>query len=111
MVSAGTVPLLVPNLQGKITTWYGVQVKGSFTPYFDVPKPNELLALQKVFGANVRRERHLRGLTQERLAELAELSLRNVQRIEAGEINVLMTTVVRIRRALDCSAGDLLPHG
>ena len=67
------------------------------------------LRQRRAFGANVRRERCAKGLTQERLAELAELSLRNVQRVEAGEINVLMTTVVRLRRALDCSAEKLIP--
>lgn len=73
-------------------------------------KQSELLAQQKVFGANVRRERTQKGLTQERLAELADLSLRNIQRVEAGEINVLMTTVVRIRRSLGCHADKLLPR-
>ncbi len=58
----------------------------------------------------MRRERNERGITQERLAELVEISLRNVQRVEAGEINVLMTTVTRIRRALNCSADKLIPR-
>jgi transcriptional regulator with XRE-family HTH domain len=58
----------------------------------------------------VRRERNAKALTQERLAELADLSLRNVQRVEAGEMNVLMTTVVRLRRALGCGAERLLPR-
>ena len=40
----------------------------------------------------MRQERNLNELTQERLAGLADLSLRNIQRVEAGEINVLMTT-------------------
>jgi transcriptional regulator with XRE-family HTH domain len=75
-----------------------------------VPTPTELASLQKAFGANVRRERNLKGLTQERLSEFADLSLRNIQRIEAGEINVLMTTVVRIRKAIGCS-DKLLPRG
>lgn len=75
-----------------------------------MPKQSELLAQQKLFGASVRRERTQKGMTQERLAELADLSLRNVQRVEAGEINVLMTTVVRIRRSLGCSADKLIPR-
>lgn len=73
-------------------------------------KPGELQASKKQFGSNVRRERILKELTQERLAEQADLSLRNIQRVEAGEINVLMTTVVRIRRALGCSADKLIPR-
>ena len=48
-------------------------------------------------------------MTQQELAEAAELSLRSIQRIEAGQLNILMTTVVRIRNALGCSADDLLP--
>jgi transcriptional regulator with XRE-family HTH domain len=76
-----------------------------------VPAAAELKRLQKAFGANVRRERNRRGMTQERLAELADLSLRNIQRVEAGELNVLMTTVVRIRRALGCSWEELMPPG
>lgn len=70
----------------------------------------QLLEVQIVFGNNVRRERTLKGLTQEKLSELADLSLRNIQRIEAGEINILMTTVVRIRKAIGCSADKLIPH-
>ena len=56
----------------------------------------------KTFGGNVRRLRNERGLTQEKLAELAELHLRTVQKIEAGETNILITTAARIQKALDC---------
>jgi len=51
-----------------------------------------------------------RGITQERLAELVNLNIRNVQKIEAGETNVLITTHARIRRALACSADKLIPR-
>jgi transcriptional regulator with XRE-family HTH domain len=59
-------------------------------------------------AANIRRERNARNLTQERLAELADLHLRSLQKIEAGEINLLLTTVFRIKRALKCSWDKLL---
>lgn len=49
-------------------------------------------------------------MTQERLAELVNLNIRNLQKIEAGETNVLVTTAVRIRSALRCSADKLLPR-
>jgi len=61
------------------------------------------------FGANVRRERVRKGLTQERLAELVDLNIRSVQKIEAGTINALVTTAIRIQRALGCSWNKLLP--
>ena len=60
-------------------------------------------------GANIRRERVARGITQERLAELADLNLRTIQKIEAGCINILVTTVVRIQRALACAWVRLMP--
>jgi len=56
----------------------------------------------KHFGANVRRERVAAGLTQEKLAEKADLNIRTLQSIEAGEMNLLVTTALRIQRALRC---------
>jgi transcriptional regulator with XRE-family HTH domain len=55
------------------------------------------------FGANVRRERLRKGLTQEELAERSEIATRNLQKIEAGEINILLTTAFRIQLGLRCS--------
>jgi len=63
----------------------------------------------KVFGANVRRERVRKGLTQDELAERSEIATRNLQKIEAGEINSLATTVFRIQLALRCSYKRLMP--
>jgi DNA-binding XRE family transcriptional regulator len=42
-------------------------------------------------------------MTQERLAELADLNIRTVQKIEAGEVNILITTAIRLQRALGCA--------
>jgi transcriptional regulator with XRE-family HTH domain len=63
----------------------------------------------KQLGDNIRRERLAKAISQQRLAEIADLNIRNVQRIEAGELDVLLTTVVRIRKALDCSLEQLVP--
>ncbi len=63
----------------------------------------------KVFGANVRRERVRKKLTQDELAERAEIATRNLQKIEAGEINILVTTVFRIQLALRCPYRRLMP--
>ena len=61
------------------------------------------------FGANVRRERVRKRMTQEQLAEKAEIATRNLQKIEAGEINILLTTAVRIQLALHSPWGRLMP--
>jgi transcriptional regulator with XRE-family HTH domain len=70
--------------------------------------PNSATEL-KQFGANVRRERMSRQMTQEKLAELADLNIRTVQKIEAGMLNVLITTAIRVRRAVNCRWDRLLP--
>lgn len=62
----------------------------------------------KAFGANLRRERMDKKMTQEKLAELVDLNIRTVQKIEAGHVNILLTTVLRLRKALGCSWGDLM---
>ena len=41
----------------------------------------------KAFGINLRRERMFRRITQEKLADLAELNIRTIQKIEAGKTN------------------------
>jgi transcriptional regulator with XRE-family HTH domain len=51
-----------------------------------------------------------KGITQERLAEIVGLNIRNIQKIEAGETNVLITTAIRIRKALGCSSEKLIPR-
>ena len=47
-------------------------------------------------------------MTQEKLAELVDLNLRTLQKIEAGETNLLLTTVIRIQRALGVSWNHLI---
>ena len=63
----------------------------------------------QLFGANVRRERVRQHLTQDELAERAEIATRNLQKIEAGEINILVTTAFRIQLALRCPWKRLAP--
>jgi transcriptional regulator with XRE-family HTH domain len=74
-----------------------------------VPKSKARSSWIKQLGDNIRRERVSRQISQQQLAEFADLNIRNVQRIEAGEIDVLLTTVIRIRKALDCPLERLVP--
>jgi len=64
----------------------------------------------ETFGANLRRERVARKVTQERLAELADLNIRTLQKIEAGQTNILVTTAVRLRKGLGCAWERLMPE-
>ena len=67
----------------------------------------QLLQL-KTLGANIRRERVLQGLTQERLAEMVNLHPRTIQKVEAGRVDILYTTFIRFQRALRCTWEKLL---
>ena len=67
--------------------------------------PTELRKL----GDNIRRLRTSMEMSQERLAELADINARTLRRIEAGEINASITAIARIRGALGCKWDDLSP--
>jgi len=73
-----------------------------------VPLDSKQAAQLKGFGANVRRERVRQSITQERLAEIVTLHPRTVQKIESGRTNILITTAIRLQRALRCQWEDLL---
>ena len=74
-----------------------------------MPKSPQITHQLKSFGANVRRERVASAITQEKLAEIVDLNIRTIQKIEAGETNILLTTLLRIQKALKCSYGSLMP--
>ena len=48
------------------------------------------------------------GMTQEQLAEKAEVDLRSLQRIEAGSWNMTIDYLNRFRRALGCTWRQLV---
>ena len=73
-----------------------------------MPLDSKQAAQIKAFGVNLRRERMRRKITQEKLAELVELNIRTIQKIEAGSVNILLTTVQRLRKALGCSWNELM---
>ena len=53
-------------------------------------------------GANVRRLREYRQLTQEQLAEKADLRTATVSDVENGKQNFEIETLIRIAGALNC---------
>jgi transcriptional regulator with XRE-family HTH domain len=59
-------------------------------------------------AANVRAMRLRRGLTQEVLAEVAEVDLRFLQKIETGRTNLSLDVLVRLADALSIKPGLLL---
>lgn len=61
-----------------------------------------------VFGLKVRQVREGKKLTQERLAELAELDPTYISGIERGVRNLGLLNLLRLAKALDIPAAKLL---
>lgn len=72
-----------------------------------MPSSSVIARQIRAFGANLRRERVTRQITQEKLAELADLNIRTLQKIEAGQTNILITTAARLQKAVGCAWDDL----
>lgn len=77
-----------------------------------MPKPRSKLPtkekVQVTFGAAVRKEREARRLTQEQVAELADLHTNYVSSVERGERNIGIHNVVRLAYALDLPVSALV---
>lgn len=58
-------------------------------------------SLKKIFGENVKLIRKSKKITQEKLAELVEIDLRQLARIEAGESFVTAETIERLSEQLE----------
>lgn len=61
-----------------------------------------------VLGENVRRYRHERALTQERLAFEAQIDLTYLGGIERGRRNPSLAVIARLAAALDVAPATLL---
>ncbi|NES07995.1 MAG: helix-turn-helix transcriptional regulator [Okeania sp. SIO2F4] len=61
-----------------------------------------------MFGQQVRKLRQAKGLSQEKLAELAGLHRNYIGGIERGERNVALLNILRLARALEVTPSKLL---
>ncbi len=62
----------------------------------------------RILGERVRTVRIAKALSQEDLADLAEMHVTNIGKIERGQANLSLTTIVRIAGVLDRDPGELL---
>ena len=63
--------------------------------------------MSKILGETVRAERIKAGLSQEQLAEKADLARNYIGNIERAEYKVTVEVLARIARALKLSVSDL----
>lgn len=60
------------------------------------------------FGRNLARVRSARRMTQEELAELADINTRYLQKLEAGVGHPSLVVLCRLKKALRCDWNELL---
>jgi len=65
------------------------------------------VALLRALGKRIRELRKAQGISQERLAELAEVHENHIRRIEGGDANPSYLVILRITRALKIAPSDL----
>jgi transcriptional regulator with XRE-family HTH domain len=68
-----------------------------------------LADVQIRFGERLRAVRQQRGISQEKLAELAGLHRTYVSSIERGERNVSLVNIERLAAALGVAMAELMP--
>lgn len=61
------------------------------------------------FGKIIREKRLILGLSQEKLAEKADLHTNYVGSVERGERNIAIENIYALANALNCSPKDLMP--
>jgi transcriptional regulator with XRE-family HTH domain len=64
--------------------------------------------LRQQFGDNLKVMRERAGLSQERLAQLADLDRTEVSLLERGKRMPRLDTIVALARGLDLATGELL---
>jgi len=65
---------------------------------------------RKIFGGKVRAIRLSLRLTQEKLAERAELHPTYIGSVERGERNISLDNIISLAHGLQCSPKDLMPE-
>ena len=71
---------------------------------------NDRLSIKQRFGKAIRRRRRELDLSQEELAERAELHRTYISNIERGELNPSLETMEKLVKALNITVSDLFAN-
>lgn len=69
-------------------------------PFKDWKETKEFKELSTFLGANVRQSRQVLGLTLEQASERMDVDLRHLAKIEAGQLNPTLVTLMRVAMGL-----------
>ena len=67
-----------------------------------------MMSILEQFGSKVRKNRLKKKLSQEKLAELANLHRTYISQIESGKRNIALKNIEKIAKALDIKVKELL---
>ncbi len=68
-----------------------------FRPLFAAKMDTDI---QKLFGANVKKYRLVKKITQQALGDLCDIEYQNISRIEQGKTNPTLRNIVKLANAL-----------
>ena len=63
--------------------------------------------MEKIIGKKIQEFRKKRGITQEELSEIIDISPHYLSALERGIYNIKLETLVKILNHLDCSADEV----
>lgn len=63
--------------------------------------------MEKIIGKRIQEFRKKKGMTQEELSELIDISPHHLSALERGMYNIKLETLVKILNCLDCSADEV----
>ena len=66
--------------------------------------------IKKQFWENIRKARKQKGLSQEKLAQIAKLHRTYIWNVERWEKNISLENIVKIAKALEIKAKDLFDN-
>lgn len=72
--------------------------------FFQLPEKDVV----KVFGKNLKKIRLKRKLSMKKLAQLSDMELSQIYRIESGKVNTKLTTIAALGKALQVDPNELL---
>jgi len=73
-----------------------------------MPNQTQKCGAQAIFAANVRRIRKFKELTQEQVAEAADLHPNYISSVERGERNISICNIEKIAKALSVTMAELV---
>ena len=68
--------------------------------------PEERSAIDRIIGANIRRLRRARGVTQTRLGGFLSVSFQQIQKYEKGSTGISAANLARLAVALKCDLDE-----